>query len=137
MTSIFTKIINREVPAEIVWEDDDLIAFMDQFPFKKGHLLLISKIEVDKLYELPEDIYSKLFVRAKEICLKLEKAYTENHLDMEIKRIGLVVEGFGVPHAHLHFLPISKAREISQVHSHVPAENEIKEMGDFYRSVLK
>lgn len=100
MSSIFTKIINREIPAYIIKEDEEFIAFLDAFPIQKGHVLVIPKKEVDKLYELEEELLAKYLVFAKPIALALEKVFP-------CQRVGMSVVGLEVPHAHLHLVPIN------------------------------
>lgn len=98
MSSIFTKIINREIPAEIIWEDDHFIAFMDAYPVVHGHVLVCPKQEVDYIFDLDEQTYADLWKAVKKISLPLQKA-------TQTKRICLQVEGFQVPHVHVHLLP--------------------------------
>ena len=98
MSSIFTKIINREIPAEIIWEDENFIAFMDAFPAVHGHVLVCPKKEIDYLFDLDNTTYAGLWEAVKKISTPLQKA-------TEVKRICLQVEGFQVPHVHVHLLP--------------------------------
>lgn len=93
--SIFTKIINGEVPGEIIYSDDTCIALLSHEPITTGHTLIIPKSQVDQLWDLDEEVYHHLFDVAKQVSVMIDKAY-------HYKRIGLVVEGFGVPHAHIH-----------------------------------
>jgi len=102
MSSIFTKIINREIPAAIVFENDSYIAFMDAYPHMEGHLLICPKEEVDYIFDLEDDIYHGLFDIAKMLSEPLQKV-------TGAKRIGIVVEGFGVPHVHVHLMPMNDA----------------------------
>jgi histidine triad (HIT) family protein len=136
MSSIFTKIINREVPAEIVWEDEDMFLMLDIKPMRKGHLLLITKKEVDKVYDLDLELYSKFFIKAKEISLLIEPQIKHSFKELEITRIAFAVEGYGVPHAHLHLIPLSKQGEFITGHNYKASEEELKEMGDFYKFIL-
>ncbi len=133
MSTIFKKIIDKEVPAEIIYEDADFIAFMDIFPIKKGHFLLVPKIEVDKFYDLPEDIYTKLFLKVKELIQKCEAPLIEK---LDIKRVGIAVEGFGVPHAHVHFIPLHTGQEMNPEKTYKADEAELREMADFYRKIF-
>lgn len=134
--TIFTKIIDREIPAEIVYEDENFIAFLDIRPIKKGHLLLIPKIQIDKIYDLPEGIYNKLFLKAKYISIIMQESFENLKPELNIKRIGFVVEGFGVPHAHLHLIPISKMHELDPKNSYELSVEEAKEMSMFYKQIF-
>lgn len=105
MSSIFSKIIRREIPAYLVKEDDDFIAFLDAFPLQKGHVLVVPKMEVDKLYDLEVDLLSKYLVFAQPIAHAIEKAFP-------CERVGMSVVGLEVPHAHLHLIPISQMSDL-------------------------
>lgn len=101
MASIFTKIINREIPAHIVAENDMAIAFMDIRPLQKGHTLVVPKVEVDKLFDLPSDVYNALWSFAADVARAIEKTVPCN-------RVGVTVYGLEVPHAHIHLIPIQR-----------------------------
>lgn len=101
MPSIFSKIIDRTIPAYIIKEDEHFIAFLDAFPIKEGHVLVVPKVEVDKLYDLEEVLLSKYLIFAQNIAHSMERSF-------ECKRIGMSVVGLEVPHAHLHLIPISE-----------------------------
>ncbi len=105
MSSIFTKIINREIPSYIIDENDDFIAFLDVFPLVKGHTLVVPKKEVDYIFDLDSDTYLGLWSFAKKISTKIE-----NVIDCE--RIGVAVIGLEVPHAHIHLVPINNVSDI-------------------------
>ena len=106
--SIFTRIINGEIPCHKVYEDDDFIAFLDIHPLHDGHTLVIPKQQIDHIWDLPDDIYADLWVKSKLIATKLQLA-------IGTKRVGMVVEGFGVPHAHVHLIPIDSPAELKKV----------------------
>lgn len=101
MSSIFTKIINREIPAHIVAENDTALAFLDIRPLTKGHTLVIPKQEVDYLFDLDDSTYTALNLFAKQVALGLQKA-------IPCQRIATAVIGLEVPHAHIHLIPINK-----------------------------
>ncbi len=101
MASIFTKIINREIPAYIVAEDDKHIAFLDIFPNAKGHTLVVPKKEVDKLFDLNEQDYLNLMQFARKVAKAQEKVFAD------AKRIGMAVVGLEVPHVHVHLIPLN------------------------------
>lgn len=106
MQSIFTKIINREIPSYIIEENDDFIAFLDVFPLVKGHTLVIPKNQVDYIFDLDEETHSKLWKFAKKISVKVNSA-------IECKRVGVAVIGLEVPHAHIHLVPLNNVEDIN------------------------
>lgn len=110
MASIFTKIVNGDIPCYKVAETKDFLAFLDVNPNAKGHTLCIPKIEVDKLFDLDEVTYIGLMEFARSVAIALEKA-------VPCKRIGVSVIGLEVPHAHVHLIPLNSmddARFISK-----------------------
>ena len=109
MASIFTKIIQGEIPSYKIAENDKFFAFLDIFPQAKGHTLVVPKQEVDKLFDLDEKSYQELMLFSRKIALALEKA-------LPCKRVGISVIGLEVPHAHVHLIPITtlKDMDISQ-----------------------
>ena len=100
MSSVFTKIINKEIPAHIIAENDDFIAFLDINPLSKGHTLVVPKMELDYIFDLPVEVLSNLFVFA-QIVAKAIDQYSD------AERIGMAVIGLEVPHAHVHLVPIN------------------------------
>lgn len=105
MPSIFTKIINREIPGHIVHEDEHHIAILDINPNTAGHTLCIPKKEVNKIFDLSEDEYLKLMSFSRKVAIALEKAVT-------CKRIGVSVIGLEVPHVHVHLIPLQNMDDI-------------------------
>jgi len=103
--TIFSKIIQGEIPAYKIAENDLFIAFLDIFPLQKGHVLVVPKIEVDKMFDLPDHYLSELLVFAKPIAKAIEDSFPCN-------RIGMVTVGLEVPHAHLHLIPINQAEDL-------------------------
>lgn len=111
MSSIFTKIINGDIPCYKIAETDDFFAFLDINPNSEGHTLCIPKQEVDKLFDLEESTYNGLMQFSRKIAKAIEKAIPCN-------RVGLTVIGLEVPHAHVHLIPLHSmedARFISKV----------------------
>ena len=106
MASIFTKIINRDIPAYIIAEDDRHIAFLDIFPNTKGHALVVPKKETDKLFDLPESDYMALMQFARKIAQAQKKVFTD------AKRIGMAVIGLEVPHVHVHLIPLNQMSDM-------------------------
>lgn len=106
MASIFTKIINRELPAYIVAENEKFLAFLDIMPLKKGHVLVIPKQETDYIFDIEDDILGEMMVFAKSVAVKIRKV-------IPCKRIGVAVIGLEVPHAHIHLVPIDGIGDIN------------------------
>lgn len=105
MSSIFTKIINREIPCYKIAEDDHFLAFLDVNPNAKGHTLCVPKKEIDKLFDLDDNLYAGLMQFSKKIATALEKS-------VACKRIGMAVIGLEVPHAHVHLIPLNDMDEM-------------------------
>ncbi|GAA4965769.1 HIT family protein [Algibacter aquimarinus] len=99
MASIFTKIVNGEIPCYKVAETEEFLAFLDLNPNSKGHTLCIPKKEVDKLFDLDEDSYNGLMHFSRKVALAIKKA-------IPCKRVGVSVIGLEVPHAHVHLIPL-------------------------------
>lgn len=106
MASIFTRIINREIPAHIVAESDEYLAFLDINPLVEGHTLVIPKKEVDYVFDLEDDTLSGLHLFAKQVAKALDKAF-------ECERVGVTVFGLEVPHAHVHLIPINSIDDMN------------------------
>ena len=106
MASIFTKIINREIPAHIVAEDDNYLAFLDINPLTEGHVLAIPKKEVDYIFDLDEDTLGGLHLFCKKVAKAIEKA-------IPCLRVGVAVVGLEVPHAHVHLIPLNSMNDIN------------------------
>jgi histidine triad (HIT) family protein len=105
MSSIFTKIVNGEIPCYKIAEDDNYLAFLDVNPNAKGHTLCIPKFEVDKIFDMDEAHYLGLMHFARKVALALEKA-------VPCKRVGMAVVGLEVPHAHVHLIPLNEMDEM-------------------------
>ena len=105
MASIFTRIINGEIPCYKVAENDDFIAFLDVNPNAIGHTLVVPKQEINKLFDLDKDTYSKLMEFSRSIAIALEKA-------VPCDRIGMSVIGLEVPHVHVHLIPLNAMADI-------------------------
>jgi len=105
MSSIFTKIVNGEIPCYKVDEDDNFLAFLDVNPNATGHTLCIPKQEIDKLFDLDDELYIGLMKFSKKVATALEKT-------VPCKRIGMSVIGLEVPHAHVHLIPLNEMEDI-------------------------
>ena len=106
MGSIFTKIIDGEIPAYKIAETDNFLAFLDVSPLQKGHTLVIPKVEVDYIFDVEDDILSEMIVFSK-IVSKIIKA------NFKCNRVGMAVIGLEVLHAHIHLIPISKMSDMN------------------------
>ena len=104
--SIFTKIIKGEISSFKVLENEDFIAFLDVNPVNKGHTLVVPKLQIDYIYDLPEDIFSKLFIFSKKVAQMLKNSFRCN-------RIGISIVGLEVPHAHIHLIPINNIEDMN------------------------
>jgi histidine triad (HIT) family protein len=104
--TIFSKIINGEIPSYKIAENENFYAFLDIFPLVKGHVLVVPKVEVDKVFDLTDDYLSEMMVFAKPIAKAIEKSF-------ECNRCGVSVIGLEVPHAHMHLVPINSADDLN------------------------
>lgn len=104
--TLFSKIIAGEIPAYKIAENERFFAFLDIFPLRKGHSLVIPKLEVDRFFDIPDDYLADMLLFAKPIALAIEQAFDCN-------RCGLAVLGLEVPHAHLHLVPIDSADDLN------------------------
>ena len=129
MPSIFTRIINGEIPAHKIAETDDFLAFLDVFPTAMGHTLVIPKQEVDYLFSLDDELYTGLMAFAKQIAPAIEKA-------VPCKRIGVAVIGLEVPHAHVHLIPLNSMADMDFTHKLKPSQEELAEVAGKIRSYL-
>jgi histidine triad (HIT) family protein len=103
--SIFSKIIAGEIPCYKIAENENFLAFLDIFPVKKGHTLVIPKIEVDKIFDVPDEYLSEILVFAKPIAKAIEKITGCN-------RVNIITVGLEVPHAHIHLIPTTGTRDM-------------------------
>jgi histidine triad (HIT) family protein len=104
--TIFTKIINGQIPSYKIAENEKFFAFLDINPLVEGHTLVIPKLEVDKFFDMPDDYLAEIFAFAKPIAVAIEKAFPCN-------RCGLSVVGIEVPHAHMHLVPLNSANDLN------------------------
>jgi histidine triad (HIT) family protein len=105
MSTIFTKIINGEIPCYKIAEDENFLAFLDVNPNAKGHTLCIPKQEINKIFDIEDDLYLGLMQFSKKIAIALEKT-------VPCKRVGMAVVGLEVPHAHVHLIPLNEMDEM-------------------------
>jgi len=106
MASIFTKIVNGEIPSYKIAETENFLAFLDVFPLAKGHVLVIPKKEIDSIFDIDDQEYKDLWLFAKNIANAIELA-------IPCKRVGVAVIGLEVPHAHIHLIPLQSVEDIN------------------------
>ena len=104
--SIFSKIIAGEIPSYKIAESDMFYAFLDIFPLQKGHVLVVPKIEIDKVFDLPSNYLAEMLVFAQPIAKSIEANFPCN-------RVSMITVGLEVPHAHLHLIPINLAEDLN------------------------
>jgi histidine triad (HIT) family protein len=126
---IFCKIIAGEIPGARIWEDEDFFAFLDINPMNPGHTLLVPKKHHEYLFDVGDPLYSKIFAAAKMLSKPIRKA-------MGAKRIGVVVEGFLVPHVHIHLVPLHHGGELSFARSKKATPGELDEAAEKIRKEL-
>ena len=119
---VFCKIAKGEIPSAKIWEDKKYFAFLDMNPVTKGHTLLIPKKHDDYIFDMKKGEYAKLMLTSKKVAKILKEK-------LNPKRVGIIVEGFGVPHVHIHLIPINKPDEIIQKKTKMSSEelNKIAE----------
>ena len=106
MSSIFTKIVNGEIPSYKIAEDDHFLAFLDAMPLVKGHTLVIPKKEVDLIFDLESEEFKNLWAFAQQVAKKVGAA-------IPCKRVGVAVVGLEVPHAHIHLVPMNAMQDLN------------------------
>ena len=127
MSSIFTRIINREIPGYIVAEDEQCIAFLDINPLVMGHTLVVPKKEVDYIYDLDDHTLIALNLFARKVAVAIEKS-------VSCKRIGVAVIGLEVPHTHIHLVPMNRTDDLNFTRDKLsPSRDELAAMAERIR----
>ncbi len=130
MATIFTKIINKEIPAEIIAEDDKFIAFLDIMPLVKGHVLVVPKQEVDYIFNLDDETLSGLHIFAKKVAKAIDKT-------IKCTRVGVAVIGLEVPHVHIHLVPLRTMDDINFTRPKLKiSKEELAEIAETIRKVF-
>ena len=130
MASIFSRIINREIPGHIVAEDDTFIAFLDVMPLVHGHVLVVPKKETDYIFDLDDDTLAGLYVFAKKVAVAQKKA-------VPCKRIGIAVIGLEVPHTHVHLVPMNSVGDINFTQPKLkPSQEELASVAEKIRKAF-
>jgi histidine triad (HIT) family protein len=130
MPSLFSRIITGEIPCHKIWEDDRFFAFLDIHPIQPGHTLVVPKQEIDSAFDMDEEAYAAFFIAAKRLVPAIQKA-------MGSARVGLVVEGLEVPHAHIKLVPISEPRDLAQDNAKDATQEELANVAEKIRTELK
>ena len=129
MSSIFTKIINGEIPCHKIAENDQFFAFLDIRPIAPGHTLVIPKVEIDRFFDLDNDVLSHFLPFAKPIAEAIEKV-------VPCERVGLMVAGLEVPHAHLHLVPIRTIGDLSFANAQPADQDALSQMAQHISAQL-
>lgn len=130
MPSVFTRIVNGEIPAHKIAETDDFLAFLDVSPTATGHTLVIPKQEVNYIFALSDEMYAGLMAFAKRVAPAIEKA-------VPCQRIGIAVIGLEVPHAHVHLIPLNSMTDMDFTHKLKPSQEELAEVAARIRGFLE
>lgn len=129
MPSIFTRIVNREIPAHILREDDDFLAFLDVRPIRAGHSLVVPKREIDDVFDLPDPLLSGLLVFARPVANAIRDT-------TGAQRVGMAVMGIEVPHAHVHLVPIDDIGDLDFRKAQAADDADLAAMAERIRSAL-
>jgi len=121
MPSIFTKIVNGEIPCHKIWEDDRYFAFLDITPIQPGMTLVVPKQEIDNAFDLDDETYAGLMLAAKKLVPAIKQAAGSAH-------VAMVIEGLEVPHAHIKLIPISNPHDLAAENAKKATDEELKEM---------
>jgi histidine triad (HIT) family protein len=131
MATIFSKIINGEIPSHKIAEDDDYLAFLDINPLAAGHTLVIPKKEIDYIFDMDDDLLARMQIFSKRVAKAIEKA-------VPCKRIGIAVIGLEVPHAHIHLIPINRIDDINFGRPKLQLDNnELSEIAEKIKKELE
>lgn len=127
MASIFSRIISGEIPCWKIAENERFLAFLDVFPLVEGHVLVVPKAEVDKIFDNADDVLAEWLVFAKPVARAIESAF-------DCKRCGISVIGLEVPHAHMHLVPINSADDLNFTRPKLSVSNE--RMAEIQQKIL-
>lgn len=130
MPSIFTRIINGEIPCHKIWEDEQFFAFLDINPIQPGMTLLVPKQEISDGFEMPEDLYTSWMLTAKKLIPAIKSATGS-------ERVALIIEGLEVPHAHIKLIPISNPGDLAQSNAKPGITEELISIAEKIKANLK
>jgi len=120
---IFCKIISGEIPSVKIWEDEKHIAILDRTPINPGHTLLIQKRHTDYIFDLDDKEYTELMLSVKKVAKLLKNK-------LNPKRVGMAIEGFGVPHIHVHLVPVNQGNELNPERAKPMSEEELNKIAE-------
>lgn len=128
--SIFSKIVSGDIPAHIVAEDAEFLAFLDVSPLVMGHVLVIPKKEVDYIFDIEDETYAKLTLFAKKVAVAVKQAFP-------CKKVGVAVIGLEVPHAHIHLIPMNNVSDMNFAKEKLkPSQEQLAEAAAKIKAVL-
>lgn len=130
MSSLFTRIVNGEIPSHKLAEDERYLAFLDVRPIRPGHALVIPKREVDYLFDLDDETLGGILCFARPVAKAIERI-------VPCKRIGVTVVGLEVPHAHVHLVPIDRVSDIDFSNARPAADNDLAELAGKIREKIR
>jgi len=126
---LFCKIIAGEIPSQKIYEDDEFLAFLDINPVQPGHTLLLPKEHYEYVFDMPDDAYTKLWLKAKELAPAIKRA-------VKAKRIGVAVEGISVSHTHIHLIPANKINDVNPSKPGTATNEELVAMMELIRQEI-
>ena len=126
MSSIFSRVIQGQIPCHKILENEEFLAFLDIKPLNPGHTLVIPKKEVDYLFDLDDNLLGKLMIFSKKVALMIKK-------EISCKKIGIIVAGLEVPHAHVHLVPINALGDLSFAKAKPASNDELTKVADKIR----
>ena len=127
---IFCEIVAGRIPSHKVWEDGDFIAFLDIKPIRPGHILLVPREHYETVFDMPGALHDRTFRAARRLAAPLGKHF-------QVPRVGIVVEGFGVAHAHVHLVPISEAGQLNPALASEASAEDLKRTRDALAPALE
>ncbi len=127
---VFCKIIKGGFPSNLIWENEDYLAFLDINPINQGHTLLIPKNHVDDIFDLPDKNYSEIFLLAKKLSNAIKNS-------TKSERVGLAVEGLSVPHVHIHIVPVNRVGDLDPKRAKRADNNELAEIAVLIKNEVK
>ena len=130
MPSRFTRIIDREIPAQILREDDDYLEFLDIRPIREGHTLVVPKAEIDDIFDLPEPLLAGLLPFARPVARAIQEV-------TKATRVGVAVVGIEVPHAHVHLVPIDGLHDLDFRRARPAEDEELSATAERIRAALE
>jgi histidine triad (HIT) family protein len=129
MTTLFTKIIEHEIPGEFVYEDERCVAFLDVQPMTPGHTLVVPRVEVDHWIDLDDDLAAHLFAVAKRIGAAQSSVF-------DCEKVGLMIQGYEVPHTHIHVWPTTSLKNFDPSTRAAAGPEELRAVGEKLRAAL-